>query len=327
MGRALLKAMALCAFFFADCCVAAERVMIATPGQGPHDMPVVVAMRNGYFRKEGLDVYKIQIRPEVAVKALVAGEVDYNLALGSSVRAAMTGLPIKVVAAMTGRPMHVFVSRPEIRFARNLKGKTIGVDGFGGIGDYLSRLAARYLGLVPDKNLHIIEVGDRAIRLAALKDGTIDATVLEVVLAVKAEEEGFNRLVYLGNIIDLPISGIAVTGSKIAKHREQIKKVIRATLRGTRFIKQNRPETLRLMQSYLSVTPVQAAHIYDASIRSLTDDGLVSERAIALDARRVREKLPLIENPPLSEFVDWSLLGEIKLERAKIPFWIRQDQP
>ena len=299
--------------------------MIATPAQGPLEMPVVVAMRNGYFRKEGLEVFKVQIQPEIAVKALVAGEVDYSLALGSSVRAAMNGVPIKVVAAMASRPLHVFIARPEIRFARDLRGKTIGGDGFTGTADYLSRIATRYLGLDPDRDVNMIETGDSSLRLAALKTGAIDATAVDVVLAVKAEEEGFRRLVYLGDIIDLPVSGVAVTGVKLATDREQIKKVIRATLRGVRFIKQNRPETLRMMQSYLRLTPAQAAHTYDASIRSLTNDGLVSERAIALDMRRAKEAYSSTKDPLPSQVADWSLLGEIKLERRKIPSWIKLD--
>jgi NitT/TauT family transport system substrate-binding protein len=326
LGKSFLQAIALCALLLhPDFSVALERVMIATPSQGPLEMPIVVAMRNGYFRTEGLDVYKVQIQPEIAVKALVAGEVDYSLALGSSVRAAMGGVPIKVVVGMASRPLHVLIARPEIRFARNLRGKTIGIDGFFGIVDYLSRVAIRYLGLDPDRDVSMVDTGDSALRLAALETGAIDATAVDVVLAVKAEEKGFRRLVYLGDIIDLPISGIAVTGAKLANHREQIKKVIRATLRGTRFIKQNRSETLRIMQSYLRITPAQAAHTYDASVRSLTHDGLVSERAIALDMRRAKEELSPIRDLPLSQLADWSLLGEIRWEKRKIPSWIRLD--
>jgi ABC-type nitrate/sulfonate/bicarbonate transport system substrate-binding protein len=171
----------------------------------------------------------------------------------------------------------------------------------------------------------MVETGDSALRLEALKTGAIDATAVDVVLAVKAEEEGFKRLVYLGDIIDHPISGIAVTGAKLANQREQIKRVIRATLRGVRFIKQNRPETLRMMQSYLRITAAQAAQTYDASVRSLTDDGLISERAIALDMRRAKEEFSPVKDFPLSRVADWSLLGEIKWERRKIPPWIRLD--
>jgi ABC-type nitrate/sulfonate/bicarbonate transport system substrate-binding protein len=124
MCDVLLKVIPLYLFFSSAFCGAAERVMIATPSQGLFELPVVVAMRNGYFRTEGLEVQKIQIQPEIAVKSLVAGEVDYVLAWGTSVQAAMTGAPIKVVAGMVSRPLHVLISRPDIRFGRDLKGKT-----------------------------------------------------------------------------------------------------------------------------------------------------------------------------------------------------------
>jgi NitT/TauT family transport system substrate-binding protein len=323
----LLKLIFFCALFAPGIGAAAERVMIASPGQGLFELPIVVAMRNGYFRQEGLELYKVQIQPEIAVRALVAGEVDYILAWSASVRAAMTGVPIKVVAAMTSSPMHVLISRPEIRFPGDLKGQTIGIDRFAGIVDYLSRVAARYLGLDPDRDVSMVETGSSALRLTALKTGAIAATAVDVVLAAQAETAGFKRLVYLGDVIDLPTSGIAVTSAKLATDREQIKKIIRATFRGARFIKHNRPESLRALQGYFRMTPVQAAHIYDAAIRSLTDDGLVAKRAIALEMRRAKEELPLIEDPPLSRVLDWSLLGEIKSERRKIPFWLKLDEP
>src|SRR5882724_2825083 len=206
MRNVLLKMIPLYVFFSSAFCAAAERVMIATPSQGLFELPVIVAMRNGYFRTEGLEVQKIQIQPEIAVKALVAGEVDYVLAWGTSVQAAMTGIPIKVVAAMVSRPLHVLISRPEIRFGRDLKGKTLGVDSFASRVDYLSRVAVRYLGLDPDRDVKIIDTGDSLLRVAALKDGSIDATAVDVALAVKAEEEGLKRFLHLGDIIELPIS-------------------------------------------------------------------------------------------------------------------------
>jgi ABC-type nitrate/sulfonate/bicarbonate transport system substrate-binding protein len=135
----------------------------------------------------------------------------------------------------------VLISRPEIRLGRDFKGKTLGVDSFGSRVDYLSRVAARYLGLDPDRDVKIIDTGDSLLRVAALKDGSIDATTVDVALAVKMEEAGMRRLLHLGDIIDLPISGIAVTAVKLATHREQIKKVIRATQGTLRHRKSPRP--------------------------------------------------------------------------------------
>jgi NitT/TauT family transport system substrate-binding protein len=292
--------------------LAAERIMVATPSRGLFEFPVVVALRKGFFKDEGLDADKIQMQPQIAVKALVAGDVDYLMAWGSAVRAAVTGVPIKAVVGMAARPLHVLITRPEIKSAKELRGKTIGVDSVAGTVDYLSRLAARHFGLEPDKDVTIVVTGESPTRLAAIKAGSIDATPIDVAFAVKAEEEGFKRLLYLGDIIDLPLSGIAVTDKKLQTEREQVKKVVRATLRGTRFMKQNRAETLQMLSDYLRITPSQAAKAYDASINSFADDGMISDKGVSLDVQLTRERLKITKEIPLSQLVDWSVLKEIK---------------
>ena len=327
MRHVPLQVMVLYVFFSSAFCAAAEQIMIATPSQGLNELPIVVAMRNGYFRTEGLELERIQIRPEIAVKALLAGEVDYVSVWGASVQAAMTGAPIKLVAAMVSRPLYVLISRPEIRFSKDLKGKTLGVDFTASRVDYLSRLAVRYLGLDPDRSVKIIDTGESLLRVAALKDGSIDATTVDIALAVKMEEAGMKRLLNLGDIIDLPTSGIAVTAAKLTTHREQIKKVIQATLRGARFIKQKKPETVRIIQTQLRITPSQATKTYDSAIRSFTDDGFVSQRAVSLDLHRAKEEIQLATDPSLSQVADWSVLREIKLERSKIPYWLKDAEP
>lgn len=302
-------------------------MLIATSGQGLFDMPVVAAMRNGYFTTEGLEVFRLEVRPEFAVKALLAGDVDYVSAWDASVREAMNGAPIKGVAIIASRPLHFFIARPEIRFARGLKGKNVGVDSAAGIVDFLTRVAIRHSGFDPDLDLSVIETGDSSLRLAALRDRSIDATVVEATLAIKAEAAGFRRLLHLGDIIDFPISGITVTTAKLSTRRDQIKKVIRATLRGTRFIKQNRVESVAMIRSQLKITPAQAGKVYDASVRAFSDDGFAYDRAISLNMRRAREELQLVKDSSVNQVVDWSVLGQIKLERSKIPFWIRTNEP
>lgn len=291
---------------------AAERAMIGTPSRGLFEFPVVVAMRKGFFQDEGLNADKVQMQPAIGVKALVSGDIDYLLAWGSTLRAAVTGVPVKVVASMSARPLHVLMVRPEIKSGKDLKGKTIGVDSFAGTVDYLSRVAVRHFGLDPDKDVTIIVSGESPLRLAAIRAGSIHATPIDVAFAVKAEEEGMRRLLNLADLIDLPLSGIGVTDKKLQTEREQVKKVIRATLRGTRFMKQNRAETLTMMTDYLHITPSQAAKAYDAAINSFSDDGFVSDKGLQLDVQLTRERLKLSKEIPLSQVVDWSLLKEIK---------------
>lgn len=311
----LLAALWFLAWHDAPFLIAAERVMMATPSRGLFEFPAVVALRKGYYKEEGLDVNKIQMQPQIGVKALLAGDVDYLLAWGSTLRAAVTGVPIKVVAGMASRPLHTLIAKPEIKSGKDLKGKTIGVDSFAGTVDYLSRVAAKHFGLDPDKDVKIIVTGESPMRLAAIRAGSIDATAIDVAFAAKAEEEGIRRLLNMSEITDLPLSGIGVTDKKLATEREQVKKVVRATIKGVRFMKQNRAETLQMMTDYLGIKPSQAASSYDASIQSFTDDGYVSDRGLMLDIQLARERIKMTKEVPLSQVVDWSLLKEIKGEK------------
>jgi len=269
-------------------------------------------MRKNFFKEEGLDVDKVQMQPALGVKALMSGDIDYLLAWGSALRAAVTGVPIKAVVGFAGRPLHVLIARPEIKTPKDLKGKVIGVDSVAGTVDYLSRVAVRHFGLEPEKDVTFIVTGESPTRLAALHAGSIDATPIDVAFAVKAEDEGFRRLVYLGDLIELPLSGIAVMESKLRSQRDQVRRVVRAGVRGSRFMKQNRAETVQMLADYLRITPAQAARAYDASINSFTTDGMISDKGVMLDVQLTKERLKITKDIPLSQLVDWSLVKEIK---------------
>ena len=312
LSRAPLVVVALMISLVGNPAPAAERVTIATPSRGLFEFPVVVAMRKGFYRDEGIEVDKIQMQPAVGVKALISGDVDYLLAWGSALRAAVSGVPIKAVLGFAGRPLHVLIVRPEIKSPKDLKGKVIGVDSVAGTVDYLSRVAVRHFGFEPEKDVKIIVTGESPTRLAALRAGAIDATPIDVAFAVKAEDEGFKRLVYLGDLIELPLSGIAVMEQKLQTQRDQIKRVVRAGVRGLRFMKQNRNETVQMLADYLRITPSQAARAYDASINSFTDDGIISDKGVLLDVQLTKERLKLTKDIPLSQLVDWSVVREVK---------------
>jgi ABC-type nitrate/sulfonate/bicarbonate transport system substrate-binding protein len=311
LARALCALAVLCAALPVS---AAEKAVIATPSRGLFEFPVVVAMRKGFFKDDGIDVAKIQMQPAVGVQALIAGDVDYLLAWGSALRAAVTGVPIKAVVGIAGRPLHVLIARPDIKTPKDLTGKIIGVDSIAGTVDYLSRVAIRHFGMEPERDVKIIVTGESPTRLAALRAGSIDATPIDVAFAVKAEDEGFRRLVYLGDLIELPLSGMAVMNNKLQSQREQVKRVVRATIRGTRYMKQNRDETIQMLSDYLKITPTQSAKAYDASIQSFTEDGFISDKAVNVDVQLTKERLKITKEIPLSQLVDWSLVREIKAE-------------
>ena len=89
----------------------------------------------------------------------------------------------------------------------------------------------------------------------------------------------------------------------------------------------NRADAVRIIQHYLKITPSQAGKAYETAAGTLTDDGFVSERALALSVRRAREKASTAADPKLTNLVDWTPLREITADRRKLPVWLRQYDP
>ena len=113
MFRACVRAV-LFSFLSFTSASAAERVVMASLSPGLFEFPIQISTVRGFFRDEGLEIVKVQMQPQVAVMALVAGDVDYSLSWGSALRAAITGVPLRVVAGIAARPLHVLMARPEI---------------------------------------------------------------------------------------------------------------------------------------------------------------------------------------------------------------------
>ena len=94
--------------------------------------------------------------------------------------------------------------------------------------------------------------------------------------------------------------------------RAQVKKVLRAVLRATRFMKENRQETVKMIADFLGITSAQAGRAYDVSIRSFTDDGMISDKGLGLNLELTKERLKITKDVPLSQVVDWGLMKELK---------------
>ena len=191
-----------------------ERVMMAVPGIGLSQLPVFVAQEKGFYKQERLELLIIVMDGTVATRAMIGGDIDFNLAFASGVSAILNGAPVKGVMGITNRGTQSFVVKPEINSAPDLKGKIVGVSGFGGSTHHGALLVLEHLRLDP-KEVSILNVGNSSLRLAALRFKKIDATILDTAFVRKAEELGFKRLVSLADLGEIPSTGITVTTTKL----------------------------------------------------------------------------------------------------------------
>src|SRR5688572_10477063 len=103
---------------------AADKVRITTTNLNMTSLTAGVAVTRGFFKDEGLEVEVIRTTAPVTVAALSSGDIDYTMVFGSVVRAAMRGLPLKVVASFVDSSSLSLVARPEIKTMKDLRGRT-----------------------------------------------------------------------------------------------------------------------------------------------------------------------------------------------------------
>ncbi|HWH78155.1 MAG TPA: hypothetical protein VNT76_12315 [Candidatus Binatus sp.] len=87
--------------------------------------------------------------------------------------------------------------------------------------------------------------------------------------------------------------------------------MIRATLKGVRFIRDNKPDSLAIMRDYLHVSADAALKVHDYAMRSLNADGLVAKDTMDTEIRLAKEQLKLTEDISEDKIMDWRFLKEV----------------
>ncbi|MGH7798847.1 MAG: ABC transporter substrate-binding protein [Candidatus Binatia bacterium] len=111
---------------------AAEKIRISV--SGGYNMIFLsagVAQHKGFFRNEGLDADIVVMGAAPSIAALSNGDIDFTLLTGTVIRAAIRGLPVRLVAGLMTSSPHVLLARPEIKSVKDLSGKKVGLAGFG----------------------------------------------------------------------------------------------------------------------------------------------------------------------------------------------------
>jgi len=298
-----------------DSLFAANQAIISYSSRSYAFLPAQVAVARNFFRDENLEPLLIQMRSQVTVPALISGEVQYTLSFGNIIGSAMQGLPFKVLAVLTDKPLHSLVGRPEIKTIGELRGKRIGTQRIGGSDQLAAEAILQAKGIDPKEVQFVTLGGDEPVRVEILKKGLVDAICTVPPGPVRLSREGYN---VLGGPKDLkignPISAVAVTDGRLKSSREETKKVLRAIVRGLRFMHERKEETIQIMMWWLSQTPDVAKDSYDSILPSFSTDGGTSDRTFefAIESRRATVRAD--RAVPLSQIRDLTLLREVQKE-------------
>jgi NitT/TauT family transport system substrate-binding protein len=291
----------------------AERVIIAYVSPSTSHLPLMVAYKKGFFEEENFQTDLVRTNITIIIQALIAGSVDYVTTSTASITARMQGVPSVVVGFYAAKPMDFLVGAKGITSARDLKGKVVGISAPGSVTHLLTLRVLEGIGLDPAKDVSIRSIGGEDVRFQALDSGIIQAALLGSQGVIQGEKAGLKVIVPAADVIDsLAFSGLATSAKTVKENPEQVKRMLRATLKGLRYVWENKTGTVDVIESWLKVDRKIASMTYDLALKSYSRNGEVDDRGILLtvDMINAREKIEKKFN--VSDFVDYTQLREAR---------------
>jgi NitT/TauT family transport system substrate-binding protein len=294
---------------------AADKIGISFPGPAAQFIPLAVAEKQGFFRDEGLQGEMVQMRGSVPIAALVNGDIDYHMVIGSGVASAIQRLPVRAVACFVPAPPIALIARPEFKSVKDLKGQTIGANPVGAsVTSASARLILSHFGLDPEKDVKFTVRGDAPARLALMKEGLIAATFGSAPIDHQGIKMGFVILARSYEIFSYPDSGLVASVKKIKEKPDEVRRVIKAGIRANRYIRSNRDGTIQFLMDRQKIDRELAAATYDSIWKSFNDDGSIPEKGLRLVIEEAKKAAKVTREISLSEVADLSLLREAQKE-------------
>lgn len=303
-----------------------KKIVIAEPVHLIGYLPLYLAIQEGYFEEEGLEVEVITATGGAHVTSLVSGDAWGNIAGPDSNQMANPGSsdPIQGVVNVVNRA-NVYLmgssdekvdSTNETELAEYLEGKTIAAGRYGGSPNLLTRWLLLELGLDPDKDVKLEEPADASAVVSLVESGQAD-------IANGGEPqitEGINKGVWnepfysFPSLGDYPYSVISVKKSTIENEPEVVESFVKAMLKGLKAVDEN-PDLA--MEALKKEFPTTSDDSLKASLdRAYADqlwskDGFISEEALAKSMDVVEKTGVYKEGYKYDELIDMQFVEKL----------------
>ena len=269
------------------------------------------------FETNGLDVDVLYLESNLVRTALISGDIPIGAMSGAAMAAPkLQGADLVVLLGFQNYLPFRLVVRPEIKSAIDLKGKRVGVAGFGLVAERAARLVLAKLGLNPEKDVTLLQTGGEATRLAALINGSIDATVLNPPIHKRAVDAGMRILANMANMAEMGIpfqnSALVTSQRFIAKNPEITRRLVKSFVEGIHLIKTNPEPTKRAIGKYMRMKDQkeldEAYEILNSFTQRKPYPTLEGIKTIISD---LSPKIPAAKTAEPKDFVDVKFLEEL----------------
>ena len=287
-----------------------EKIRIAIATSSMAFLVPFVAKDRGFYLKHGSEVELIVMRPNIAMAALLGGDIDYAELIGSIIRSAARNLPVRAISTSIKAPFFSIVGQNKFKAVKDLKGTVIGLTSIGGTNHVSTRMTLRQFGLDIDKDVKILAIGEEKLMVDTFKMGRVDAIVVAPPFSVQLKRENFPILAQTADHVVIPFSGLGTTMDRIKNNRAQIKRVLKAEIEALRFIQNNAAGTTEVIRKRFHMDEKLARESYDVVVNAFSRDGRVPMDGvdILLQIEKDAKVIPSTVTPQM--IVDSSLVEE-----------------
>jgi NitT/TauT family transport system substrate-binding protein len=228
-----------------------------------------------YFADEGLNVQAVHVRGAApAVQNLMAGQSQVGM-IGATVvaTAAIQGnKDLVMIGGVTNVMAFAVAARPGIESPQTIKGKKLAVARLGGTTDFVVDYALKQWKMQRN-DISILQIGNEADRLAAMKAGQIDLSVFTPTYLPVIEKAGMKVLLDLEKLgVPYALNGYVSTRSYIAKNRPTVVGFMRGVIKAIRRIKSDREFSRKILEKYVRIDDPQFINAaLDQQVRILPD--------------------------------------------------------
>ena len=293
-----------------------KSVRMGYPSLGFRQGHIWVAKDEGLFARYGLDVEPVFLRGgQLAIQALAAGDPPL-MSIGQVVQANLSGFSLVLIAGVESFYDSTIFGRPGITRPEQLKGKRLGISGYGAATHFAALILLKHLNLEAGKDVILVPGGPDAERVAALAAGKIDASVFNSSTVPVAKKMGFTELVYIPDLgVEVQGNGFATTRAYLKGNREIVKAALKGYIEGINFTFHNKQAAQKVYAKYMRTNdPEVLEQSYQVYVKTTPKKPYPTLKGLQFLLDQLAPQMPQARSAKPEQFVDLSLLQELEKE-------------
>lgn len=232
-----------------------SKIVISFSQLVPEQLPLWIAQDRGIFKKNGVNVELQYITSQTGLQTLLSGKTQLaSIGAAEGVSAAAEGAKLQYIAALAPVFTFVLYATPDIKSAKALVRKRVGITSATGSLGIASKVALEKLGVDPGQVV-LSPLGAVPNVNAALVKGAIQAAVSHPPGSLAFAAKGVHPLLDMA-AQHLPYATVAITGQQsfLTANRATVQKIVNSLNEGAQVERSDPTTAMAVLKQRLKLT-------------------------------------------------------------------------